>query len=90
MLNHNDVKKLLLQDQETKNEYDALEPIYEIKSQIIQLRNEKGLSQKDLAELIGTKQSAISRLESGNYNPSLEFLTKLAHALGKEFHVVFK
>ncbi len=90
MLTHKEVKNMLLQDQETKDEFEALEPIYEIKSQLIQLRNEKGLSQKDLAELIGTKQSAISRLESGNYNPSLDFLSKLAHALGKEFHVVFK
>ncbi len=90
MLEHNDVKNMLLQDAEVREEYDALEPIYEIKSQIIKLRNEQGLSQKDLAELIGTKQSAISRLESGNYNPSLDFLSRVAHALGKEFHIEFK
>jgi DNA-binding XRE family transcriptional regulator len=88
-MKHNDLKELLFQDEELKNEYDALEPIYEIKSELINLRIEKGLSQKQLAELIGTKQSAISRLESGNSNPSVEFLSKIAHALGKNLHISF-
>lgn len=88
-MKHNELKKLLFEDEELKNEYDALEPIYEIKSELIKLRVEKGLSQKQLAELIGTKQSAISRLESGNSNPSVEFLSKIAHALGKNLHISF-
>ena len=50
-------------------------------------RKEKNLTQKDLAELIGTKQSNISRFESGNYNPTLDFLNKLASAVGKELEV---
>jgi DNA-binding XRE family transcriptional regulator len=45
--------------------------------------------QKELAEKVGTKQSAISRLENGSYNPSIEFLSKIAHALGKEIQVKF-
>jgi DNA-binding XRE family transcriptional regulator len=88
-MKHNDVKKLLLSDETTKAEYDALEPIYDVTREIIRLRLEKGLTQKDLAEIVGTKQSAISRLESGSSNPSLEFLCKVAHALGKEFHISF-
>jgi DNA-binding XRE family transcriptional regulator len=88
-MEHKDVKKLLFQDEELKAEYDALEPIYEITSEIIRLRIAKGLTQKDLAELIGTKQSAISRLENGSSNPSIEFLSKIAHALGKEIHISF-
>ncbi|GHU30983.1 hypothetical protein FACS1894172_05110 [Spirochaetia bacterium] len=50
-------------------------------------RKEKNLTQKDLAVLVGTRQSNISRLESGNYNPSLEFLNKIAIAMGKELEV---
>lgn len=88
-MEHKDVKKLLFQDEELKAEYDALEPIYEIISEIIRLRIAKGLTQKYLAELIGTKQSAISRLENGSSNPSIEFLSKIAHALGKEIHISF-
>jgi transcriptional regulator with XRE-family HTH domain len=45
------------------------------------------LTQKDLAKLIGTKQSNISRFESGSYNPSLEFLNKIAQAMGKELQI---
>lgn len=88
-MKHEDVKKMLLQDQELKDEYDALEPMYEITREIIKLRIAKGLTQKDLAQLIGTKQSAISRLENGSSNPSIEFLAKIAHALGKEVHISF-
>lgn len=88
-MDHNEIKKLLLDDSEIKSEYDDLSPIYELKKEIIRLRIEKGLSQKDLAALMGTKQSAISRLENGSYNPSVEFLNRIAHTLGKELHISF-
>lgn len=70
-MNHNELKKLLFEDVEVYKEYEALEPIYEIKFELIRLRLEQGLSQKDLADIIGTKQSAISRLENANCNPSM-------------------
>ncbi|PKM49088.1 MAG: transcriptional regulator [Firmicutes bacterium HGW-Firmicutes-7] len=89
-MNHKQVKNILLKNSEVKSEYDALEPIYEIQKEIIRLRIEKGLSQKDLADLLGTKQSAISRLENGSYNPSILFLSKLAEVLDKKCHIVFK
>jgi DNA-binding XRE family transcriptional regulator len=88
-MTHEEAKKALFADEELKNEYDALAPLYELKRNLINLRLEKGLSQKDLAKLIGTKQSAISRLENGDSNPSVEFLSKIAHALGKELHISF-
>lgn len=88
-MNHNEIKKLLLDDREIESEYNELSPIYELKKEIIRLRIEKGLSQKDLAALMGTKQSAISRLENGSYNPSVEFLNRIAHTLGKELHISF-
>ena len=43
--------------------------------------------QEMLAEKVGTKKSNISRLESGRYNPSLDFLEKVAGGLGKEIKV---
>jgi transcriptional regulator with XRE-family HTH domain len=48
------------------------------------LREKKGLSQRELAERIGTTQSAIARLEAGNVSPSLPTLDKVAQALGAE------
>lgn len=88
-MKHNEVKEHLLKSPEVKQEYDNLKLLYDLKREIIRLRLAQGLSQKELAERVGTKQSAISRIESGNYNPSLEFLNKVAHALGKELQIKF-
>lgn len=82
-----DVKKELLKDPEFKREYDALEVEYSIIAQVIQKRLDKGLSQKQLADKIGTKQSAISRLEGGNANPSIAFLKKISTALGSKLQI---
>ena len=79
-----------LKDPEFAKEYKKLELEYEIKKQIIQSRIEQNLTQKDLADRIGITQSNISRLESGNYNPTLEFLKKIASGLGKEIHIEFR
>ena len=54
---------------------------------IIRKRVEKGLSQKELAQKIGTKQSAISRLESGTYNPTIAFLQKVGEALHSKLKI---
>jgi len=89
-VNHDQVKKQLLQNPEAQKEYENLKVLYDIKHEIIRLRLEQGLSQKELADKINTKQSAISRLESGEYNPSIELLTKVANALGKELQITFQ
>lgn len=80
-------KKELLKDEEVKQEYDKLTPRYELISQLIEARNKRGLTQKELAKRMGTKQSAISRLESGNANPSILFLEKLAEALNTKLQI---
>ncbi len=75
-------KELFKRDPELKKAYDALELEFSIITQVIQKRLDKGMTQKQLAEKIGTKQSAIARLEAGNTNPSIAFLEKVAKALG--------
>lgn len=85
-----DYKNEALKDEKVKKEYDALAPEYELISQIIDARIENHLTQKQLAELAGTDQARISRLEKGSLNPSLDFLKKIASALGKEVHITFK
>lgn len=77
-------KTQLLKDPEVKEEYEKLEPEFEIIKEIIKFRLENNITQKELAEMVGTKQSNISRFESGSYNPSLKFLKKLADGLGKK------
>jgi predicted transcriptional regulator len=82
-----DAKKKILQNEEVRQELKNNEAEYKIIAEIITARQEKNLTQKDLAELIGTRQSNISRLESGTYNPTLEFLNKIAKAIGKELEI---
>lgn len=48
------------------------------------LREDKGLSQRDLARITGLKQPQIARIESGDYLPTLETLMKLVNALGAQ------
>ncbi|HBH46659.1 MAG: transcriptional regulator [Candidatus Jacksonbacteria bacterium RIFOXYC2_FULL_44_29] len=81
MKTYRQLKSKLLKDKKIKNAYDALEPEFALINTLIQKRLEKGLTQKEIAEKVGTRQSAISRLESGTYNPSLAFLHKIAEAL---------
>lgn len=90
MLAWEEYKKEALKDPKILEAYKELEPEYEIISQIIKARIDQNMSQKELAERIGTKQAHISRLESGEYNPSLKFLKKLAKGLGKKLHITFE
>lgn len=53
------------------------------------LREARGLSQRELAEQVGTTQSAIARLEGGNVSPSLATLDRIADALGVELSLRF-
>jgi DNA-binding XRE family transcriptional regulator len=57
---------------------EELEPGY----QVARLRMLRGLTQAQLAEMVGTRQPSIARLENGTSAPSLSFLTKIAEALG--------
>lgn len=75
---------------EVKAEYDRFAPQYEVIRAAIASRKEAGLTQKQLAEKMGTKQANISRFENGNANPSLEFLQKMASCMGKTLHITFE
>lgn len=67
-----------------------LAPRYEVVAQLKAARKEKDLTQEELAKKVGTKKSNISRFESGRYNPSLDFLIKVAGSLGKELQINVK
>ena len=81
MKGYKQFKTKLLKDKEIREAYEKLGPEFALIEIIIRKRSEKGLTQRELAQRIGTKQSAVSRLESGNYNPSLSFLQRIADAL---------
>ena len=83
-MTHAEVKAELLKNPEFRRAYEELAPAY----QIVRLRIMRGLSQQELAALVGTTQSSIARLESGKGKPSLSFLERVVAALGG--HVTIK
>ena len=82
-----EVHSQLMKDEEFKAEFDKLKPRYELIAQIIDTRSQLNITQEELAQRVGTQKSNISRFESGSYNPSLDFVTKVAKSLGKEVHI---
>ena len=62
----------------------------EIVSKLTQARLEKGLSQAQLAEMVGTQRSNICRIENGDQNLSLDLLIKITDALGKDISVLLE
>ncbi len=85
-----EMKAAMMKDGEFKTEYKKLRPRYEAIEQIIKARKEQNITQSELAKRVGTQKSNISRLESGNYNPSLDFLVKVAESLGKSLSIQIK
>ena len=72
-----------LQHEEFVRAAEEMEPGY----QIARLRIQRGLTQAELASLVGTQQPSIARLENGSGKPSLSFLNKIAEALGAKVEV---
>ena len=61
-----------------------------IVQKLTQARLEKGLTQEQLARLIGTQRSNICRIESGTQNLSLDMMLKIAEALGKDISIMLE
>lgn len=78
-----------MKDPEFAAEYERLEPVYDIVSAITLARAEQNLTQRELAERCGMRQSAFARLESGNANPTLKTLQQVARGLGKKLRISF-
>jgi len=72
-----------MRDPEFRAAAEELEPAY----QVARLRIIRGLTQEELAEKVGTKQSSIARLENGKRPPSLSFLRRVVEALDGDLEV---
>ncbi|RWX51733.1 helix-turn-helix protein [Candidatus Electrothrix marina] len=85
-MNHSELKKKALQKKNVQLAYDALEPEFSLLRELLQARQKAGLSQAEIAERMGTKAPAVTRLESslssGKHSPSIATLKKYASALG--------
>ncbi len=82
-------EKELLKNPKIKVEYDKLQPEFALIQAMIDARVAKRVTQEELAKKIGTKQSVISRLETGRGNPSVAFLKRLAAALNTRLEIRF-
>ena len=78
---YQDFEAELLSKPGIRKEYDALKPKYDLVRTIIERRNQLQISQTRLARIIGSRQPAISRLEKGDTNTTLNTLFKFAEAM---------
>ncbi len=85
-------KAKALSDPAVHAEYAALSAAFEMKRQMILIRKQAGVTQEQMAELLGTKKSNISRLESLNTinSPRLATVENYARALGYEVKIEFE
>lgn len=74
-------KRQLLRDPEVRRALKENELEFQIARSIIEARVKRGITQKELARRLNTKQSVISRFETVQTTPSLSFLKKLTEAL---------
>ena len=75
---------------ELKKEQERLEPEFSVMQAMIDARKSAGLTQKQLSEKTGITQADISKLESGNANPSLRTLQRLASGMGMKVKIEFQ
>ena len=77
----------LRQDPELAQAYEQENLERQIARQVLRLRLRRGWTQAQLARALHTKQSAIARLESGSYRPSLATLEKISQVLGARLDI---
>jgi len=78
-----------LKNPEFRTEWDALEPEFTIIQAMIDARKNSGITQKQLSERSGIAQGDISKIESGNANPSLNTLQRLASGMNMKLKIEF-
>ncbi|MGH7195747.1 MAG: helix-turn-helix domain-containing protein [Candidatus Saccharimonadales bacterium] len=82
------LKAELLKNPAVRQEYDDLAPKYKLAQNLLKARLAKKMTQSDLAKQAGVSQVIIARLESGNGNPTVATINRVASALGKEIKLV--
>ncbi len=86
-----DFKNKALKNSEVKSEYKRLSSAYALRKQLIKIRKDAGFTQEELAELLHTKKSNISRLENVNskISPKLSTIEEYARAVGYKLEINF-
>lgn len=78
-----------LQDDELRQEYENLQPEFDVVKAIVEARISQNLTQQQLAERTGINQADISKLENGTRNPSLKLLKRLADGMDMVLRIEF-
>ena len=78
-----------LQDEEFRNEYESMQPEFDVIRAIVDARISQNLTQKELAEKTGIHQADISQLENGTRNPSIKLLKRLAEGMDMVLKIEF-
>lgn len=78
-----------MEDPEFAAEYEAMRPEYDAIRAVIAARLESNMTQKELAQKTGIRQSNISRIESGASSPTIDTLARIAEGLGKQLKIEF-
>lgn len=93
MITHKQLKQKALANADVKQQYDDLKLEFNLLNQMLLARNNIGLSQTEVAKRMGTKQTAITRLESslasGKLSPSLATISKYANAVNCDVDIKF-
>ena len=84
-----DLKQRLLENPDVREEYARVDAEFSLIEAMIRARRDAKLTQAELAEKIGTTQSAIARLEAGRVSPSISTLRRYAEATGHQLQVGF-
>lgn len=79
-----------LKDPEFKKEWDEMEPEFQLIKAMLKGREEQKISQRELADKTGITQADISKMESGDANPTLDTLKRIASGLGMSLQLSFK
>ena len=79
-----------MQDPEFKAEHEASKAEFEVMRALIAARSEANLTQRELAERSGVRQSNISRIENGTSIPNIATLQALAAGMNKRLVISFE
>ncbi len=78
-----------LKDDELRQEYENLQPEFDVIRAMVEARISKNLTQQQLAERTGINQADISKLENGTRNPSIKLLKRLADGMDMALKIEF-
>lgn len=85
-----ELKRLRMSEPGAQAGYARARRAYELGRQIRELRTAQGLSQEKLAEMTGTSQAAVARIEAGGVMPTIDSLDRIGAALGADLVVRFE